>query len=372
MRVTVGVTWDHRGTTRPPGASEDRNERDGGGTVGGAGHPGDPWGFGGPVPTPRPGIVPLRPLGIGELLDGGMQTIRRHPRLVLGTAALVAVLTEALQVPVRYLLGDSLSAIGSTGGVVPPDRLGEVFGRLLGGLSTLAAVSYVVGLLGSAVLSGLLTVVVGRAVLGAPVEARDCWRAARTRVAGLIGIALITLLVELLVLAVALIPAGLVLLLGGGAVLAVVLAVLGALVGLLAIAVVAVLVALAPPAYVLEGEGVVAALRRSVTLVRARFWPVLGALALTILIVVVVAGVLSAPFSVGGQLLTLTSAGSTGGAPTLTALLIQSVGTIMALTVTAPFSAAVIGLLYVDQRMRREGFDIELQRAAASARPMTR
>jgi hypothetical protein len=182
----------------------------------------------------------------------------------------------------------------------------------------------------------------------------------------------IILLAQLAVLVVALLPAGLVLLLGGGTVLAVALGVLGFLVGLLALVVVAVLACLAPPAYVLEGETVVAALRRSVALVRARFWPVLGALALTLVIATVVAGALSAPFSIGSQLLTLGSAGAGAGAPTLTTLIVQSVGTILALTATAPFTSAVIGLLYVDQRMRREGFDIELQRAAVSTRAPTR
>jgi hypothetical protein len=36
----------------------------------------------------------------------------------------------------------------------------------------------------------------------------------------------------------------------------------------------------------------------------------------------------------------------------------------VATTVTAPFSAGITGLLYFDQRIRREGLDIELARTA--------
>jgi hypothetical protein len=45
-------------------------------------------------------------------------------------------------------------------------------------------------------------------------------------------------------------------------------------------------------------------------------------------------------------------------------LVVTSVGTILASTVTAPFSAGISGLLYFDQRIRREALDIELARAA--------
>jgi hypothetical protein len=47
-------------------------------------------------------------------------------------------------------------------------------------------------------------------------------------------------------------------------------------------------------------------------------------------------------------------------------LLITSIGTVVGATLTTPFQAGVTGLLYIDQRMRREGFDAELQRAARS------
>ena len=355
--MAVGPTWHHHALSDGDGAS--------GGTV----DVGEPWMSGAPRP-PRPGIVPLRPLGAGELLDGAFQAMRRHPRLVLGAAALVAVVEEGLQLPVRLLFASSLGRLGATSGVVTPDQLGGLFREVAGGVSVLAVVGYVVGLLGGAVINGLLTVVVGRAVLGEAVDARDCWRAARRRVLGLIGLGLLTLVLELLVVAVCLVPLGLVLLLGGSALAAVLLGVLGGLAGVVAVVAVAVLLSLAPPAYVLEGDSMLGAVRRSAGLARARFWPVLGMLLLTGVITFFVAAAVSAPFSLGGSALT-GAASVAGTATTLPGLVLSSLGTVIGLTVTLPFTAAVIGLLYVDARMRREGFDIELQRAAA-ARPVPR
>ena len=51
-----------------------------------------PGGFAAPyaMAAPKPGIIPLRPLTVGEILDGAFSTIRRHPRATLGLSAAVA------------------------------------------------------------------------------------------------------------------------------------------------------------------------------------------------------------------------------------------------------------------------------------------
>jgi hypothetical protein len=48
----------------------------------------------------------------------------------------------------------------------------------------------------------------------------------------------------------------------------------------------------------------------------------------------------------------------------LTGLVVTAIGTIIASTITAPFTAGVTGLLYFDQRIRKEAFDIQLNQAA--------
>ncbi|HSK58429.1 MAG TPA: hypothetical protein VK935_05175, partial [Actinomycetospora sp.] len=55
------------------------------------GRPQAPWGSR-PVDD-KPGVVPLRPLGLGEVLDGAVSVLRRYPRPSLGLAALVALVS---------------------------------------------------------------------------------------------------------------------------------------------------------------------------------------------------------------------------------------------------------------------------------------
>ena len=322
--------------------------------------PGDPWGFGGPVAAPRPGIVPLRPLGLGELLDGAFQYIRAHPRVVLGISAVVAVVTVLLQAPFQSSFAASFEPLLAGSGSTPP-RLDQL-GGALGDAAALSGVNVVISLLGSTVLTGLLVVVLSRSVLGAPIIARDCWEAARPRLLGLLGVVVLVAVLTVLAFLVPLVPAALLALFGAPAGAIAALGVLGLLAGMVLAVVVAVGLALAAPAYVLEGGSVVAALRRSPALVRGRFWPILGILVLTAVIVTVVAAIIAVPFTIAS-----TGVGAVTGETDPFAplpLLVSSVGAVIAGTLTTPFQAGVTGLLYIDQRMRREGFDIELQRAA--------
>ena len=90
-------------------------------------------------------------------------------------------------------------------------------------------------------------------------------------------------------------------------------------------------------------------------------------LALTAILTYVIAQVVSVPFGI------LSGLGGVGFGfePTDTsysvlAVALTTLGSIVAGTITYPFTAAVTALLYVDQRMRREALDLELARAAAA------
>src|SRR5262249_42454025 len=54
--------------------------------------------------APKPGVIPLRPLGVGELLDGAFTSIRRNPRATLGIAALLLTASAVITTTVSLLL----------------------------------------------------------------------------------------------------------------------------------------------------------------------------------------------------------------------------------------------------------------------------
>jgi hypothetical protein len=116
--------------------------------------------------------------------------------------------------------------------------------------------------------------------------------------------------------------------------------------------------ALAVPTLMLEPVGVFPALGRSVRLTRHQFWRLLGLLLLVSLVVGVAGGMLRLPFSIVGEVF-LTSASNTGYG-LLIYLLTTAAGTVLSSAVVQPFSAAVSALLYIDQRIRKEAYDVEL------------
>jgi hypothetical protein len=311
----------------------------------------------------KPGVVPLRPLGLGELLDGAVGVLRRYPRPTLGMSALVAVVATVVNLVLLltafrpFLDVDSAAAIESGNTEALEAALG---GAALGGLLT-----FVLTLLSGAVLTGILTAVVGKAVLGQPQSFGAAWTQVRPALPRLIGVAL----------ALAGVAGGLVMLGIGIAVAAValggaVLLALGIPLVLAGAAVATYLyirLSLAPCALVLERVGIGTSLRRSWLLVKGDWWRVFGITLLTFVVALFVTLVIQVPFELFGY-------GSindlTAGADALSTrtLIASSIGSVIAATLVEPFTAGVRALLYVDRRMRAEGLDVALT-AAANAQP---
>lgn len=319
------------------------------------------WGAPRP-PEPRPGVIPLRPLGLGELLDGTVQVVRRYPRPTLGFSAVIAVITSvvnALFLLTAFAPFASLdtSSTGGSSGSGTAELDAEVGGLVAGSLATVAVTA-----LATVVLSGVITAVVGRAVLGQPMSFAEAWAVIRPLVLRLVGLALLTGLVVFgtLSLGIAL-AVGLGVLGGvGGAVLA-----FFVVLGVLALtAYVYVRLSLAPAAMVLERCGIVESMRRSGVLVRRSWWRVFGILVLTFMIVQVVGSVLQLPFGIASS----GSAFLTGDIDpsSLGYVLPAAIGGGIAQALVAPFESGVRALLYVDRRMRAEGLDVALQASSAT------
>lgn len=321
------------------------------------------WGAGwGPPPPPKPGVVPLRPLGVGEILDGAISTIRAHPTIMLGLSAVVAALTQLLLLPVNAVAFNS-GFLDPTGGSSAEGLGGSVGGSLAGGLAT--ATTSLVSVLVTLVLSGLLTIVVGRAVLGQGIALKEAWQLTRPRLPALLGAALLIAAVLAVLIALALAP-GLVLLASGAPLAASVsLLLVGGLVAGLGSVYLYVSLALGPSAAVLERQPARAALRRSRRLVTGSWWRVFGILLLIQVIAGILASIIAAPFSIG-LFVTVFTGGEAGGP---LALGLNALGATIAAAVTSPFTAAATTLLYLDLRMRREGLDITLARAAGAQAP---
>jgi len=311
-----------------------------------------------PPQAPRPGVVPLRPLGLGEILDGAVAYIRRNPRATLGLAALVAVVEGVLNLA---LIGLSVSTLPSFN----ESNLSSSSSNsssLNVGLNLASGIQTTVGLLLQVVATGVLTFVMGQAVLGRSVTARAAWKRVRPLIWRLIGVALLIALIIVGVGVACLLPGILALVAGSGLAGGLLLAV-GAIALVPLVIWLGVQFSLASAALVLEQLTVRASLRRSWNLVKGAFWRVLGISLLAELLASVVAGIITIPFALLGGLGSL-ALGHAADTSLIAGLFGYTLGAAVASVLTLPFRAGVTSLLYIDRRIRREGLDLELARAA--------
>ncbi len=119
--------------------------------------------------------------------------------------------------------------------------------------------------------------------------------------------------------------------------------------------------ALTVPIFVLERRGPGASVARSWRLVRGAFWRVWGLRALMFIIVTAASAALAVPLVV-----VLVGSDSRDNVPLLALVLAVLLGAVV-WAVTQPLVAASLTLIYVDRRMRAEGLDLQLTRAAQAA-----
>ena len=310
-----------------------------------------------PPPALRPGIIPLRPLGLGDIYDGTIKLIRSNPRVMLGLSAVVAAFAA---VPTAIMQSTMLRDTGRlVDGIENGDTTASVtqssgFLESIGG----PLASALVGLVAVTLLTGMIMRVLGRAVFGGKLTAGEAWRLVKGRMGALFGVTILTMVLVLAPLAV-IIPVAIGTLDTYEA---------GLTVLALAIPYIAYVLfinsrfSFAPAVAVLEGLGPVASMWRSWKLVTGDFWRVFGILLLTSILAGVISSIFVIPFSIVGFVVAIVGGGSLSSA--VVGAVVVAVGGVLGSMISYPIQSGVAGLLYTDRRMRGEAFDLVLQTAA--------
>lgn len=339
--------------------------------TGGRGGPGGPKGNGGnqgwaawnQQPTaPKPGVIPLRPLSVSEILNGAVTTLRDQWRTVLGVALGIAVVIQLVSTVTTRLWTPHTGGLDALGQGKAPST-DKVMDQLGAELATLSA-TLVVQQLGVVLITALLTFVVSRAALGRTSSLAEAWQDSRTRLPRLLGLLVLITALLIGVMCVGFVP-GAVLLSVGAEAAGASLLLLGVLGGTGAALWLWARLSLAAPALMLEKQSVFTAMRRSTKLVRGNWWRIFGILLLTQILMAALSSVFQLPASFlsvsGSEGSSLTGLPTTGG---WGLLLTSGIGQVLAYTIALPMTAGISVLLYLDQRIRREALDLELARAA--------
>ena len=321
--------------------------------------------------APAPGGIPLRPLGLGDILNGAVTSARRNPAATFGLAAIVmtayGILTAIIEAAERSRSGrlTSLQHTVQNGQNLSPHQVDSAVTSVLGVLLPAFALTIVLSLVMTSALTGMLSVVIGRGILGRTVSLGEAWRACR--LGAVIGTSLLLLLIAVGVpLPVAVVAVVLVLLHLGP--VAAIIAVLGGIASVVFEILLGIRLSLTLPALMLERTTPRNAIARSWELSRGSFWRLFGILLLTEIVVGIAATLLSLPFTILGNLAGGDSSNlfSLAASASVAAVILGAIGGIVASTIARPVSAGVAVLLYADLRMRREGLDLALRSAAGS------
>jgi hypothetical protein len=252
--------------------------------------------------------VPLRQMGIGELLDAAFRVYRMHWAALVGIVALVVIPVTFLQFWVTEV------ALGPADQFLRPS---ESLNRLLTVTLGFFALQFLI-------VQPFLVAAVARAsadgYLGEPVSIGSTYRYALSRLPAILWITILSSLATLVGFILLVIP------------------------GILLL----VRLSFAPAALVVEGRRGRTALRRSWRLTAGQFWRIAITLFVAGVITTIVETILAVPGQVAAQ------AVGPGAWP------LQALSNALATVVITPFGMLVIVLLYFDQRIRKEGFDIEV------------
>jgi hypothetical protein len=309
----------------------------------------------------KPGAMPLRPLGLGDMYDAAFRIIRFNPKATVGSAVLVATVAWLVPVVVTALLSFSLDlSLDATDTASDADLVGLV--GSLGSLGSLGIGLVLVGF-GSILVTGLIAHVAAAAAVGRRLTLGEAWAATRGKRWRLVGLSLLVGVAALVLLGVYALLWVAVVVAADGSALPVVLWGLFSAPAFVCLMVwfwVRVLY-LPVPALMLEPVGVFGAMARGWALTRKQFWRTFGIALLTLVVVNVASSFLGFPIGIIGQV----AGAAVGPRYALLVLVVtQALSQVVAAAFVTPFTAAVTSLQYLDQRMRKEAYDVELMQQA--------
>ncbi|KAB8144375.1 hypothetical protein F8S13_05740 [Chloroflexia bacterium SDU3-3] len=315
----------------------------------------------------------LRPMTITEILDGAFRIYRKHVLTFIGIAAL-------LQVPMIILysvfmltiykgaMTDLMSFTTKTPTIAPGTNPLSFFPTV--SYFTMLGFGLLLGLLQGLIIHNLISGALARAIassyIGEPMGILEAYRIGWKRFFSLIAASILPSTISFILLMLVGGVLGLIIMLGvmgnnssntsiGLIILGVVLAGLFMIAAFVVSIIVYIRFMLSTQAVMLEDAGPIVALRRSWNLTKGGFWRAVGLVTIMGIIIYFVAGIPGAALNMAIQLAIRDPE---------TVIMWSTLGSVLnqlGLIIAMPLQFATYTLLYYDQRVRKEAFDLELK-----------
>lgn len=307
----------------------------------------------------QPGVIPLRPLSIGDLFDGTFKTVRSNPGVMFGLSAVLMSITGLLTALAVYFMSPSVSMFAHFS---DPETLQELDQQVTS-LFIVFLVSALIVPFAVSILTGLLSKTTSNAVLGRRTSVSEAWASSKRYVVRLLLFTLLFYLVMAVISAIILVvfAALFVALISDPnetQMTVVALLVIPSMV--VAFSYLLVRLVYAPTVIVIEGQGIFASMGRSWKLTKSNFWGTLGRLILLALMGVLISFAANVVFSIF-------AAFAVFFLPLNALAALSAFGSSLISAISIPLQAAFITLMYIDRRMRLEGLADTLAKTAQEA-----
>ncbi|MDN4481022.1 hypothetical protein [Demequina muriae] len=320
----------------------------------------------GPAPHPmgaapsfrswQPGIIPLRPLSFGDFLTVPFKAMRFNRTVILGAPLLFTLVSTILMLVALWMVftDPQLGLLNTT----------PTFSGISSRTIAMIVVSVLMMLLADVFSSSIIAPGVARAVLGERIGIPLAWRQVRRRLGSLLLLYVASSAAYTVLLLVAFSPLLVSLAAGDPSGVAIALTVVLFLLVMIPAGFVLTLgQGIARSMIVLEGISMVAALKRLTRLIRGRFWWSILILFVTAILINIVSSVLQYAGQFGAILVSLV-APENMVVLMVAFFVVYGLSYVISLVLVYSYLGSMFALLYIDLRMRHEGFDLDLARAA--------
>ncbi|MGO4679864.1 glycerophosphoryl diester phosphodiesterase membrane domain-containing protein [Microbacterium sp. 2MCAF23] len=321
------------------------------------------------TPAPKPGLIPLRPLGFGTILGKSFAALRHNPKVLFGFAVVVQLVVMVVVLTVVGVV--SFATLSRLSTVQAGSQ--EWITLYIGSIAFIGLAGLLMGLFSvafTAIVQGIVAADVRAAVLRESATLGALWRRVRPAAWRLIGYTLLYgvagVVAAVLIIGVPFLAIGLPTGFDGAGIAFVIFAMLAGIAGLVVLSIwVGTKLMLVPSLLVLEGSGVRAAIARSWRLTRGRFWFAFG----IVFLIGAIMYVGTQAISMVGSLVTslfgpvLNPTGSTDlslTVSTIVGLAITEVVVVVLQSISSVVQSTAGALVYIDCRMRYEGLDQDL------------
>jgi hypothetical protein len=290
----------------------------------------------------------LRPRSVTDLIDATFNLYRANFALFAGVVAVLLIPETLISMLIVGTIGSVSTTTTTTSGTTSFSDVANAAAPLLAASSLQSVLSAVFSIL----ILGALSLTVSRRFLNSPIGVLDAYRDVGIRQFLVLGGTILTAAAAAILYIVLAVVVGVVLAIAATP-LAIIYAIIVGIGSVLLFVYVGVRMVFVAPAVVIERQSVFGAIARSWSLSGGYWWRILGLLLLVGLIVGIVSGL------VGGFAGVLAL-----GHPVI------STGVSGALSVLVqPIQYTAYILLYYDQRIRKEGFDLEFAAQQAQTTP---